>query len=729
MFRRTLTLLAALSLPIVAAEPVVEPPAYSALGDSAEPRTGKRAREMLEQGRFAFIDHEGHDLQPAAAAAQPAMSPELVAQLKPMYEKSIKGLKDQIEKLDAANDSETITALRDAVKRTEESLAAMTSGKPLPAAAPDPNALKIPRVGDRSLTMPEALASLSKFLKDNESAEALAAFASSPHAKSADAAASFAAGATLADRPLAAVAALLRAHELDPKRPLPLINLAALCDRVGLPRHALALLAGAESLGNLTPPQRVLLLTNKGHALTLLNKPADAEPPLREAVRLAPASAAARANLAHALYRQDDEKKKAEAVSLIAFARAVVTRPQPDPAKPDAPPPAPPEDRVTTSPPTREKPTDEEVMQDLVARRNNRPHAAAVFDLSRGKAGTLPTIKIPRTIGEAAVMAPKVDALHKELMAESRGVYKRMRELEEIMRSRERSGTIHPASADRARDVFWYVTHSESEPPFRAMFLSKRKAAMDPGNGSFGGQTGNPYASLDLMKEQDVILARAQRFEVTCEQMWQAAEPYHGKWQAPIRNLYNECGLYFQKEYAYMTALAANLADPVHNEYANCLARVMAISRFQEFLGVLKPVTNWAKHYASSWRVPLPGDFKFEYTKGEYPPADPCHAMAMGETMGGVTLKRKCETVTIERDADADLIKGFKDLTDDIDFYLTVVEPGDSPLPGPPKGTGYSGVDENGFAAAVDAKGRIMDFASGPKATTKSFGITASFPH
>src|SRR4051794_32937783 len=90
-----------------AAEPP-GPPSL-ALGDSAEPRTPKRAREMLEQGKYAFIDHEGRDPGAAqhAQPAQPAgMPPEVVAQLKPMYEKSIAGLKEQIARLDPQKDAQ-----------------------------------------------------------------------------------------------------------------------------------------------------------------------------------------------------------------------------------------------------------------------------------------------------------------------------------------------------------------------------------------------------------------------------------------------------------------------------------------------------------------------------------------------------------------------------------------------------------------------------------------------
>jgi hypothetical protein len=101
----------------------------------------------------------------------------------------------------------------------------------------------------------------------------------------------------------------------------------------------------------------------------------------------------------------------------------------------------------------------------------------------------------------------------------------------------------------------------------------------------------------------------------------------------------------------------------------------------------------------------------------------------MGETMGGIILSRKCEMVTVERNKEDDLIKGFKDLTDDFEFYLTVNALGGPPLQGPPKGTGYGGVDDNGFAVAVDGKGRVMDFASGPSSAAKSYGIAVSFPY
>lgn len=186
--------------------------------------------------------------------------------------------------------------------------------------------LRVRLVPQGALTRPQAIQSLYQILRDNCTPDALAAFAASEEARDGRRSAAAGAGAMLANHPLAALAALLRAHELEPGNASHVVNLAAVTQRLGLPRHTLALLDGLDELHTPHPgafgvPGRAILLTTRGQALVQLRRLDEAERTLREAMRLSPELAEARINLAHALYRQDDPVKQEEAVRLMSDAR------------------------------------------------------------------------------------------------------------------------------------------------------------------------------------------------------------------------------------------------------------------------------------------------------------------------------------------------------------------------------------------------------------------------
>jgi tetratricopeptide (TPR) repeat protein len=150
-----------------------------------------------------------------------------------------------------------------------------------------------------------------------------------------------------------AAATLLVAHELDEDDATPLVNLAAIANSQGLPGVALALLDAAEELniGDDDSPlgmrERASLLNNRGHALILLGRFAEATTPLRQALAMSPEMSEAARNLVHALIKQD-KREEARAVAPRAVWRlrgnptkAVPVRPAnpkaPAPAKPPAP--------------------------------------------------------------------------------------------------------------------------------------------------------------------------------------------------------------------------------------------------------------------------------------------------------------------------------------------------------------------------------------------------------
>lgn len=126
-------------------------------------------------------------------------------------------------------------------------------------------------------TLPAALKSVDSFLTRTAGADAMAGFRASPEYKSADAAEKAAGAAVALGQPGAALAALVRAHQLEPRQSSHLINGAAVASSVGLPNEALAMLDGAQKLDDPDRPalgiaRQDVALANRGQALTLLGR-------------------------------------------------------------------------------------------------------------------------------------------------------------------------------------------------------------------------------------------------------------------------------------------------------------------------------------------------------------------------------------------------------------------------------------------------------------------------
>lgn len=147
--------------------------------------------------------------------------------------------------------------------------------------------------GKRTPGHRRAVARLTKFLARKAGKSALRAFRRSPHARKPLRAQQAAALAISDGKPGAALAALLRAHELEPREPSHLANAAAVATSVGRPAEALGLLRRARQLPDREPaaadlPLRAVIDANQGHALASLSRWKQAERSLRAAERREP---------------------------------------------------------------------------------------------------------------------------------------------------------------------------------------------------------------------------------------------------------------------------------------------------------------------------------------------------------------------------------------------------------------------------------------------------------
>jgi tetratricopeptide (TPR) repeat protein len=147
-----------------------------------------------------------------------------------------------------------------------------------------------------------AIVSAHAFLEARAPA-AMAAFASSPEYNDPLALQEAAGAAVIEGAPAAALAALLRAHELQPDDAAHLVNAAPIATGLGLPAEALAFLDGARRLDDTSLPamgigRHAVALANRGQALAYLGRYGEAERALNAALAAEPLLAEAQGSLA-----------------------------------------------------------------------------------------------------------------------------------------------------------------------------------------------------------------------------------------------------------------------------------------------------------------------------------------------------------------------------------------------------------------------------------------------
>jgi tetratricopeptide (TPR) repeat protein len=143
------------------------------------------------------------------------------------------------------------------------------------------------------LTLAQAVASVHAYLTRVAGADAMTAFKHTAEYNNAKALPLLAAASIAAGSPGAALAAELRAHELDPKNPTHLENAAGAAAAIGLPNEAIAFLDASIALdsGKRAPmgiSREAADLTTRGYAQLLLGQAAAAEQSLQSALAISP---------------------------------------------------------------------------------------------------------------------------------------------------------------------------------------------------------------------------------------------------------------------------------------------------------------------------------------------------------------------------------------------------------------------------------------------------------
>ena len=145
----------------------------------------------------------------------------------------------------------------------------------------------------RNLTLSQAVTSAEAYLTGVAGADAMAKFKATPQYNSASALPGFAAGALAAGSPGTALAAELRAHELQPKDPAHLENAAGVATAIGLPNEAIAFLDASVGLDSskraaMGISRQAADLTTRGYAELLRGQSAAAIQSEQSALAISP---------------------------------------------------------------------------------------------------------------------------------------------------------------------------------------------------------------------------------------------------------------------------------------------------------------------------------------------------------------------------------------------------------------------------------------------------------
>ena len=158
-------------------------------------------------------------------------------------------------------------------------------------------------VNPQKKTLAQAITSSRQYLTNTAGADAMAAFQASPEYQTAAASEEAAGAAALAEEPGAALAALIRAHELEPDEASHLINAGGVAAAIGRPNEALAFLDEALTLDDSDSPamgvsRQAASLTSRGYAELQLGRLGPAQTALQAAIAVDPLMTEAQATLA-----------------------------------------------------------------------------------------------------------------------------------------------------------------------------------------------------------------------------------------------------------------------------------------------------------------------------------------------------------------------------------------------------------------------------------------------
>jgi hypothetical protein len=397
-------------------------------------------------------------------------------------------------------------------------------------------------------SVPEAIASAKRFLDRTAGPGAAEQFAASPEYQDADRAETAAAAAVVAGRPGAALAALVRAHELEPAEASHLVNAAALASSVGLPAEALAMLDGARRLDDpdhpgMGVPRHAVALANRGQALALLGRHVEADGALDGALAAEPLLTEASATqAATTVCRQD--------------AKAAVRH----------------------------------------RRKGKQRQGTKPLDPSHGKESLLRDLTLPAFPEQAATMKPFYQGQHAKLMAETDAWHARNDAFEDRLRAKKTEWS--PAQRDRYRAVRALVSTAHEEPDVKALKTEyfRRNDLVMQTQYAFWGEGTDPHGRFQAFhRAASDACASAYPFrpcyvaemQKTCRPALRLA---HQTWLDQMQDTHDAAQRYVRAVSKRMSGYAAHLAD--EDAHGEAMLAIESVERSTYGL-VYSPAHHW----------------------------------------------------------------------------------------------------------------------------------------
>ncbi len=480
----------------------------------------------------------------------------------------------------------------------------------------------------RTMSTAAALTGIEAFVESGTDSNAVQRVASSGMADTAAEAQNLAAAAVAEGSPGLAIAALLRARQLEPRIGTHHVNLAALATSVGLPNEALALLDGAVGLDHRPTPfgmrPQVMSLVVRGQALVMTGRLPAAR------------SAYAAARVAEPLLSEADaglavvEACAGNDALAMRYARAARLRSD--------------EPRKATEDPTRPE--------------KERPRAA--LDLSKGVATPLRRLPMAETPAQGVRMTAQYDDIDAGFQAEIAAEQAEADAIRERMDAADEARTR--AEIERRAGIsalaYQVGTGDDVAEQLQTLVHDQLDEISAHREEFFGGGTGElSWTYRDLSDEATESCEEADDFDgcylqemnATCRPALSAA---HTEWRGLMGRAQLLAEQYVAELSTQMSAYAANLADP--DAHRDVLLQVEGAERATYAL-LVQQAQQWTgleRLHERECVTPL--EVQPEPTPEDVDAASPgrcpklMKAISVIATLGPSELKIECEKVSQE---------------------------------------------------------------------------------
>ncbi|WP_320668894.1 hypothetical protein [Patulibacter defluvii] len=509
---------------------------------------------------------------------------------------------------------------------------------------------KTPRSKARTPSLKTALADARKLVRKGRGAAADRQFRRTAQARTADRALAAAGTAVVAGRSTAALAALLRAHELRPRDQRPLVGAATVLARLGRGPAALALLDAAKKRkapknAPLGVARTALLANARGFTLLTLGRWVEAEKALASAAR-SPLLREARANLAHA--QLCGKGSAAAAKTAVAASRR------------GAPP------AGTTSYPPEDGP--------LIV----QAEAPLWLDVAPGVLPTLPDWPVPRDEAEGKALWAGLRAINDGDVARIRAAV-----------------AASTAAAQAANPVRTRLT-AAGRNHLRALDVAFSRPELQPG-------------LRDLYRRMTDARSAVGR-QLTMYGSGQAGPTcgHFGSWREAYLAYEDANRTWIREQYRYHSGIAANVGDPLlHAAYMARARESVAV-----FMASLHQAVAYLAEYGRNcYRDPV-SSVAVDEGQLDQPDSPRCptglNGVAFRWALPGVEVSASCEAVGFELEAGGKWLSAFVNVSHNVAKGETTVVVG--PRAKTPSGPfGPSAQVEDGLYITVGNDGSIRD--------------------